>query len=104
MKLVRDEDGHWIVGKALAPQGEDTDSAEVLDVMMVDFTDVGGTWVNCFGSLSPWNTPLTSEELYFDDDRRLEQSRVTTSRRAQSLRASISAADPTPTTTATSSR
>jgi secreted PhoX family phosphatase len=66
MKLVRDEDGHLIVGKALAPQGEDTDSAEVLDVMMVDFTNVGGTWVNCFGSVSPWNTPLTSEELYFE--------------------------------------
>jgi len=34
---------------------------------MIDFSAVGGTWVNCFGTLSPWNTPLTSEELYFDD-------------------------------------
>lgn len=37
------------------------------DVMMVDFSSVDGTWVNCFGTLSPWMTPLTSEELYFDD-------------------------------------
>ncbi len=37
------------------------------DVMMIDFSDVAGTWVNCFGTLSPWGTPLTSEELYFDN-------------------------------------
>lgn len=34
----------------------------VLDAMMVDFTGVKGTAANCFGSLSPWGTPLTSEE------------------------------------------
>ncbi len=34
---------------------------------MVDFSGVGGTWVNCFGTVSPWNTPLSSEELYFDN-------------------------------------
>lgn len=34
---------------------------------MINFKDVGGTWVNCFGTVSPWGTPLTSEELYFDD-------------------------------------
>ncbi len=33
---------------------------------MLDFTEVKGTWVNCFGTVSPWSTPLTSEELYFD--------------------------------------
>lgn len=37
------------------------------DVMMIDFGAVGGTWVNCFGTLSPWGNPLTSEELYFDN-------------------------------------
>lgn len=36
-------------------------------VSNVDFSSVAGTWVNCFGTVSPWNTPLTSEELYFDD-------------------------------------
>lgn len=34
---------------------------------MLDFSSVNGTWVNCFGSVSPWNTPLTAEELYFDN-------------------------------------
>lgn len=37
------------------------------EVSMVDFSAVHGTWVNCFGSVSPWGTPLTSEELYFDN-------------------------------------
>lgn len=53
IKLGKDGDGAWSV----------LDN----DVMMLDFGSVMGTWVNCFGSLSPWNTPLTSEELYFDD-------------------------------------
>jgi len=35
--------------------------------MMLDFSSVKGTWVNCFGTLSPWNTPLSAEELYFDN-------------------------------------
>jgi len=34
---------------------------------MLDFSSVNGTWVNCFGTVSPWGTPLTSEELYFDE-------------------------------------
>lgn len=49
--LTRAEDGTWAVG----------------DVSMIDFSGVRGTWVNCFGTLSPWGTPLSSEELYFDD-------------------------------------
>jgi secreted PhoX family phosphatase len=53
VKISRAEDGKW--------------TADADDAMMVDFSNVGGTWVNCFGTLSPWNTPLTSEELYFDD-------------------------------------
>jgi secreted PhoX family phosphatase len=32
--------------------------------MNVDFSTVLGTLINCFGTLSPWNTPLTSEENY----------------------------------------
>lgn len=34
---------------------------------MLDFSSVNGTWVNCFGTVSPWSTPLTSEELYVDN-------------------------------------
>ena len=29
---------------------------------MLDFSSVDGTWVNCFGTVSPWNTPLSAEE------------------------------------------
>jgi len=36
----------------------------VLGIENVDFSDVEGTWVNCFGTVSPWGTPLTSEENY----------------------------------------
>jgi len=53
VKIMKGDDGRWEVDAG--------------DVQMVDFRAVNGTWVNCFGSLSPWGTPLTSEELYFDD-------------------------------------
>ncbi|MDE3272857.1 alkaline phosphatase PhoX [Pseudoalteromonas sp. G4] len=37
-------------------------SWKVTDAMMLDFDGVHGTAANCFGSVTPWNTPLTSEE------------------------------------------
>ncbi|MDY7081493.1 MAG: DUF839 domain-containing protein, partial [Halobacteria archaeon] len=48
MHLKRRGDGRW----------------DVLGMQNVDFSDVEGTWVNCFGTVSPWGTPLTSEENY----------------------------------------
>lgn len=48
IELTKEESGSWITG----------------DVMNVDFSTVLGTLINCFGTLSPWNTPLTSEENY----------------------------------------
>ncbi|EAT11180.1 DUF839 domain-containing protein [Bermanella marisrubri] len=48
IKLSKNEDGSW-----------NTDAA-----MNIDFSNVNGTMINCFGTLSPWNTPLTSEENY----------------------------------------
>ena len=33
----------------------------------VDMRPVGGTWRNCFGTRSPWGTPLSAEELYYED-------------------------------------
>lgn len=51
--VAKGDDGKWSVG----PDG----------AMAVDFSAVNGTWVNCFGSVSPWGTPLTSEELYVDE-------------------------------------
>ncbi|MEJ2619013.1 MAG: DUF839 domain-containing protein [Candidatus Thiodiazotropha sp.] len=45
----------------------DSGYANITEEGMIDFSSVGGTWVNCFGTVSPWNTPLSSEELYFDN-------------------------------------
>jgi len=38
----------------------------VVDAIGIDFSAVGGTFSNCFGALSPWGTPLTSEEFFGD--------------------------------------
>lgn len=51
LKLRKAGDGSW----------------SVEDALMLDFGGVAGTWVNCFGTLSPWGTPLSAEELYFDE-------------------------------------
>ena len=50
MKVEKDEFGMW----------------EVTEAMMLDFSPVWGTAANCFGSMSPWGTPLTSEEWVVD--------------------------------------
>jgi uncharacterized protein len=51
--VVKSDNGSWSIAEN--------------DFIMIDFGPVEGTWVNCFGSVSPWKTPLSSEELYFDD-------------------------------------
>ena len=48
----------------LAVDRMDDGSWNVTDGMNVDFSPVDGTLINCFGSVSPWGTPLTSEENY----------------------------------------
>ncbi|MEC8326730.1 MAG: alkaline phosphatase PhoX [Pseudomonadota bacterium] len=50
MALEKDNQGSWTV----------------TDAMMLDFDGVKGTAANCFGSVTPWNTPLTSEEWIVD--------------------------------------
>jgi len=37
------------------------------DFIPVDFSKVGGTFINCAGSKTPWNTHLASEEDYYLD-------------------------------------
>lgn len=51
----------------LSRAADGTYSVDENDAKMLDFMSVEGTWVNCFGTLSPWGNPLTSEELYFDE-------------------------------------
>ena len=53
LTMTRGKGGRWTVDEA----------------MMVDFSAVGGTFANCFGTLSPWGTPLTSEEFFLADTR-----------------------------------
>lgn len=48
LDITRQNDGTWTVNNAIN----------------VNFGNVNGTIINCFGSLSPWGTPLTSEENY----------------------------------------
>jgi hypothetical protein len=40
---------------------------DVLGGKMLDLSSVNGGWVLCFGSMTPWETPLLAEELYFSD-------------------------------------
>ena len=40
---------------------------DVLSGMMLNLSSVNGGWVLCFGSMSPWGSPLLAEELYFDN-------------------------------------
>lgn len=48
LEVEKLSDGSWSVKKATN----------------VDFASVKGTMINCFGTVSPWGTPLTSEENY----------------------------------------
>jgi len=52
--LSQDEDGEW-----------SADVEEAMNVVNTEpFRDIGGTWVNCYGDLSPWNTMISAEENY----------------------------------------
>ncbi|MBY6094899.1 alkaline phosphatase PhoX [Ferrimonas balearica] len=50
LALSKQDDGRWMVD----------------DAMMIDFSAIHGTAANCFGSLTPWGTPLSSEEWIVD--------------------------------------
>ncbi|WP_435195887.1 alkaline phosphatase PhoX [Natronomonas sp. EA1] len=46
----------------------DGERLEVVGAENLEFEEVEGTWVNCFGTVTPWNTPLSSEENYAHTD------------------------------------
>lgn len=48
LSVARQSTGTWAVNNA----------------MNIDFSAVAGTMINCFGTVTPWGTPLTSEENY----------------------------------------
>ncbi len=48
LTVTKQDDGNW----------------NVSDALNVNFLNVAGTMINCFGTVSPWGTPLTSEENY----------------------------------------
>ncbi|AEH36537.1 alkaline phosphatase PhoX [Halopiger xanaduensis] len=52
--LYRDEDGYLQADLENAMELENTEP----------FREIGGTKVNCYGDLSPWGTPMSSEEEY----------------------------------------
>lgn len=37
---------------------------EVLDGENLDLRDIGGTMINCYGTVTPWGTPMSAEENY----------------------------------------
>ncbi len=52
----QDESGEW---------SADVGSDMTLNVVNTEpFRDIGGTWVNCYGDLSPWETMISAEENY----------------------------------------
>mgnify|MGYP000109068729 CR=1 FL=1 len=52
--LSQDEDGEWSADPEDAMNLTNTDA----------FRDIGGTRINCYGDLSPWETMISSEENY----------------------------------------
>jgi secreted PhoX family phosphatase len=59
---------------------------EVLGKENVDFRPVEGTWNNCFGTVSPWGTPLTSEEYEPDAKAWFEPDEQTYGNREQTMK------------------
>ncbi|MFC4553242.1 MULTISPECIES: PhoX family protein [Halorussus] len=51
-----------MVSRMTLSQKGDTGAWTVEEKRNLDFRPVEGTWNNCFGTVSPWGTPLTSEE------------------------------------------
>ncbi|WP_255681624.1 alkaline phosphatase PhoX [Natrinema sp. SYSU A 869] len=51
-----------MVSRMHISQRSDQGEWSVHEKQNLDFRPVEGTWNNCFGTVSPWGTPLTSEE------------------------------------------
>lgn len=65
------EEGYLFTNWEEAPGGisrlrvkRTADGYQVSEPMMLDLAAIGGIWNPCFGTLTPWGTPLTAEELF----------------------------------------
>lgn len=50
------------IGQSSLTQDKKTGALKATDYSVVDFSQSGGLWIPCAGSISPWNTFLSSEE------------------------------------------
>ncbi|KXG44352.1 alkaline phosphatase PhoX [Tepidibacillus decaturensis] len=73
--ISRDQTGNSAYGQVPASislstidQNRTTGELKVVDLKKVDFSKVDGLWIPCNGSVTPWNTHLSSEE--YDADAR----------------------------------
>ena len=66
-----------MVSRLHVAQSRDTGYWRVLEKRNLDFRPVEGTWNNCFGTVSPWGTPLTSEEYEPDAEAWFRSDRQT---------------------------
>lgn len=60
------------ISHTIIDQNKTTGALTPVDLKKVDFSGVNGLWIPCNGSLTPWNTHLSSEE-YEPDARAFEQ-------------------------------
>lgn len=80
------EDAPGMVSRLHISQSSSTGKWTVHEKMNVDFHDVEGTWNNCFGTVSPWGTPLTSEEYEPDAKAWFEPDEQTYGNREQTMK------------------
>lgn len=62
----------------LSTINQEKDQLRVVKQRPIDFSNVGGLYVPCFASQTPWNTHLGSEENYDIDARRVELNKRNT--------------------------
>ncbi|QSW97838.1 alkaline phosphatase PhoX [Haloterrigena alkaliphila] len=66
--FTNNETSPGCISRTPISRGEDGWEADPDDAMELEnlesFRDIGGTRINCYGDLSPWGTPMSSEEEY----------------------------------------
>jgi hypothetical protein len=73
------QSSHWsrlpaVIGVAKLDQDKKTGALAPVDYNTVDFSKVGGGWIHCGSTASPWGTHVSSEE--YEPDARVREIRV----------------------------